>query len=78
MLETDITYSYDTRGYMMYYKGNPIGGAGIAKSAKGCRANLKLFREQAAATKRELLLGRGSKYMLDEIAEIDRKIKGEI
>lgn len=71
--ETDITYSYDTRGYMMYYKGEPIGGAGILKSAKGCRANLKLFREQAAATKRELLSGRGSKYMLDEIAKIDKK-----
>ena len=71
--EKDITYSYDTRGYMMYYKGEPIGGAGILKSAKGCRANLNLFKEQAAATKRQLLSGRGDKYMLDEIAKIDKE-----
>lgn len=71
MNESDISYSYDTRGYMMYYKGQPIGGAGILKSAKGCRSNLKLFREQAAAEKRNLLAGRGSPLMMKYIREID-------
>lgn len=70
---TDIHYEYDTRGYMLYYKDKPIGGAGIAKSAKGCRANLKLFRESAEAEKRALLNGRGSAYMLAAIKEIDEK-----
>lgn len=27
----DISYSYNTKGYMFYYKGKPIGGAGMGK-----------------------------------------------
>lgn len=52
MNANDLSYSYDTKGYMMYYKGKPIGGAGIDKYAKGCKANLKLFKEQAELTKK--------------------------
>lgn len=69
----DIHYEYNTRGYMMYYKGQPIGGGGIDKHAKGCRSNLKLFREYAESTKRSLVAGIGSKYMMDEIAAIDMR-----
>lgn len=68
----DIHYSYDTRGYMMYYKGQPIGGAGIDKYAKGSRGNLRLFRESAEVTKRELVRGGGSQYMKDCILKIDQ------
>lgn len=73
MKESDISYSYNTRGYMMYYKGEPIGGAGIDKSAKGCRSNLKLFKEGAEVTKRWLLKGIGDKFMLDAIKAIDER-----
>lgn len=69
----DIYYSYDTRGYMMYYKDKPIGGAGIGKEAKGCRANLKLFKEQAEIEKRRILSGLISKYMLEQIQKIDKE-----
>ena len=55
----DISYTYNTRGYMMYYKGQPIGGAGIDKTARGCRSNLKLFKHSADVTKRDLVAGRG-------------------
>ena len=72
MNANDIHYTYNTRGYMMYYKDQPIGGAGIDKYAKGCRSNLSLFKEAAAATKRDLLAGRGSKYMMDCIREIEQ------
>lgn len=68
----DIHYTYSTRGYMMYYKDQPIGGAGIDKYAKGCRSNLKLFKESAEATKRGLVAGRGDTYMKACIMEIDR------
>ena len=69
----DIHYSYDTRGYMMYYKGKPIGGAGLAKGVSGCRANLKLFKEQADLEKRRIVNGFISKYMLEAIQKIDEE-----
>ena len=69
----DIHYSYNTRGYMMYYKDKPIGGAGISKEAKGCRANLKLFREQAEIEKRRIVNGIINRYMLKEIQKIDEE-----
>lgn len=73
MKDTDISYSYNTRGYMMYYKGKPIGGAGISKTAKGCRSNLKLFKDAAEATKRQLLRGTGDSYMKAQIKAIDER-----
>ena len=73
----DISYSYDTRGYMMYYKGQPIGGGGIANDAKGCRSNLSLFRHYGEVTKKELVRGGGSQYMKDCILKIDQAERGE-
>lgn len=76
----DIHYSYDTRGYMLYYKGKPIGGAGISKEAKGCRANLKLFRNGAEFDKNSILRcsegGRGSnnRYIV-EIERIENELR---
>lgn len=71
----DISYSYNTKGYMLYYKGKPIGGAGIDKNVKGCRSNLRLFKEQAEFDKRAIINGYANRY-LDVIADIDKeKIK---
>lgn len=67
-----IHYEYDTRGYMLYYKSKPIGGVGIAKSAKGCKQNLKLFREQAELAKRSIINGYGEKRYIDEIDRIEK------
>lgn len=69
----DIHYEYNTRGYMMYYKGKPIGGAGISREAKGCRSNLKLFRDYAESTKRAMLSGHIDEYMKKQIEKIDRE-----
>ena len=71
--EKDISYSYNTKGYMLYYKNKPIGGAGIDKHAKGCRSNLKLFREQAEHDKRAILNGYGQKRYLECIDEIEEE-----
>ena len=68
----DITYTYDTRGYMMYYKGQPIGGAGIDRTARAHRSNLSIFKRSAEATKRELVAGLGGEYMKSCILAIDR------
>lgn len=70
---SDIHYSYNTRGYMMYYKDKPIGGAGLGNGVRGCRANLKLFKEQAEVEKRRILNGFISEYMLKEIQKIDEE-----
>lgn len=68
----DISYTYDARGYMMYYKGQPIGGAGIDRTARPSRANIKLFKRSAEVTKRELVAGLGGEYMTACILAIDR------
>ena len=67
----DIHYEYNSRGYMMFYKGNPIGGAGISKEAKGHRSNVKLFREYAQSTKGRICAGYIDRFMLEEIERID-------
>ena len=69
--EKDLHYEYSSRGYMLYYKGEPIGGAGISKRARGHRGNVNMFRDLAKAEKQAILSGRGSKYMLANIKEID-------
>lgn len=68
----DLHYEYNSRGYMLYYKDCPIGGAGISKSARSCKGNLKLFEQAAKAEKQAILHGRGQKYMLDEIEKITK------
>ena len=72
--ESDIHYEYNTRGYMMYYKGKPIGGAGISKEAKGCRSDLKLFRDIVESTKRKILAGHIDAHMRDVIRKIDEEL----
>lgn len=69
----DITFTYNTKGYMLYYKGHCIGGAGIDKHAKGCRSNLKLFRECAEQDKRKIVTGHGSRYYLYEIEKYQKQ-----
>lgn len=69
----DVHYEYNTKGYMLYYKNQPIGGAGIDKFAKGCRSNLKLFRDSAELEKRAILNGRGRPDMIKEIQAINER-----
>ena len=66
----DLHYEYDSRGYMIYYKNKPIGGAGISKNAKSHPSNIKLNKNSAEATLQGILHGRIDRYMLDEILTI--------
>lgn len=68
-----LHYEYNTRGYMMYYRGKPIGGAGVDRLAKVSRSNLKLFRDYAESTKRRMLAGYIDKFMREQIEKIDRE-----
>lgn len=67
----DISYEYSTIGYMMFYKGKPIGGAGIDKNEKGCVSNLKLFKREAELTRLRLCQGYGDQFMYEQIKKIE-------
>lgn len=68
-----ITYSYTSRGYTMYYKGLPIGGAGTITEKKPYWTNISVYKKLAEVEKQRLLNGTGSKLMYDAIHEIDNK-----
>lgn len=77
MNPNDITYTYSTRGYMLYYKGKPIGGVGILPEAKGCRSNVKLYRDYAENEKRKILSGFVNEMFSSAMKKIDEEIKRE-
>ncbi len=68
-----LTYTYSSKGYMLYYKDIPIGGAGTDTEKKPHRSNVRLYKELAEIDKQRLLNGIGSKLMYDAIREIDNK-----
>ena len=67
-----ITYTCTRKGYMLYYKGISIGGAGT-DNEKARWSNVQLYKEQAEIEKQRLLNGIGIKDMLDAIREINSK-----
>ena len=66
----DITYTYNKKGYTLYYKGKPVGGAGVDKYAKGCPSNVWLFQESAKLEKQAILNGRGLRTIMQAIQTI--------
>lgn len=61
---------------MVQYKGRNIGGSGILKSARGSRgraaySQMREYTRIAECTIQSLLNGRGSKFMIENIAKID-------
>jgi len=75
MKADDFDYEANSRGYMIKYKGENVGGASIMGPYKG---RGKAIYDQisdnvscAKSTIRSLLEGRGCKYMIDRIKEID-------
>jgi hypothetical protein len=56
---------------MLYYRGKPIGGAGIGNGASGSRAKLKLFKNLAEQDKQAIIAGCGANRYLMEIDKID-------
>ena len=68
-----ITYTCTRQGYMLYYKGIAIGGAGTDTEKTPRWTNVKLYKEQAEIEKQRLLGGIGRPSMYDAIREIDNK-----
>jgi len=70
--KSDITYTYDSFGYMLHYKGVNIGGAGTLGREKRVTSNLKFYKDQAEVEKRNILQGRLGRFR-KIIKEIDEK-----
>jgi hypothetical protein len=72
-----MTYTADANGYMIFYDGKPIGGAGVKLPRekplhwKHARQNVIDNGESARLDIRELQAGRGQKRFRDAIAAID-------
>lgn len=74
MNKSELTYSYGTRGYTVFYKGKPIYGVGIHSSANGCKANLRLFKQQAEMEINKILNNCINPFMQQLILKIDMEV----
>ncbi len=74
MKRKDFSYTYNSRGYMIAYKGHNIGGVGIIGAGprgRGATAQAKEYAKHAEDEIKSLLQGAGWLYLRDKIAEID-------
>ena len=74
----DFNFTYNHRGYMIQYKNQNIGGAGIHKNAKGSRgraaaSDREYYKEDAERTIQNLISGKGRQYIRENIEKIDIK-----
>jgi hypothetical protein len=69
----DFTYEANANGYMLFYKGKPIGGAGVKLPRenplhwKHARRNVQEFTGNAGSEIELILEGRGQKRFIDAI-----------
>ena len=71
----DLTFTYSASGYMLFFKGNPIGGAAMSgkfKNGQHRRANALLFHENAISEMKNLLSGHGQSRFLEAIKALAR------
>lgn len=69
-----LSFTYDPTGYMLTYKGKPIGGAGTKAPSthwRHRRADLKMYREAAQRELSHLAAGRGQARFLKAIDIIE-------
>lgn len=75
----DLTYKADGSGYMIFYKGKAIGGAGILKSAKLtphiASLNAKMFGEDAERDICQILSD--NEYLATRYTEKIKEIESE-
>lgn len=74
----DFSYTYDYFGYMIQYKNQNIGGAGVIERSKKLKSNLKLYKEEAESTISDILQGRIDSHMLEVIKRIDDPVSATI
>lgn len=78
MKKEDFTIRADKGGYMIYYKGKPIGGASTLNNGKSIRGRAATKQSQdyldsASRAIDSLLSGGGHPFMVQNIKEIDKK-----
>lgn len=71
--DADITYKYNAQGYTIYYKGEPILGAGLSKRKRATRSQLSFFKECAEHEKQCILGGNVGEYTRELMRAIDRE-----
>ena len=74
---TQLSFTYNSHGYMLTYKEKPIGGAGVSPSGKRrngamVKADLLIYRESAQQCIKDIKDGRGQKRFLTQIINIDK------
>lgn len=79
----DFSSEVTASGFMLKYKGKPIGGSAVASRmsprvpparGRAKSANRRLFIEQAERAIDAILAGNGEQRFLDEMATIDREL----
>ncbi len=79
-----LSYTANCNGYMLTYRGKPLGGAGVMLPRekplhwRHARANVKEFGEQARMSIEELKTGRGESRFLAVIAKIEDETAREV
>lgn len=73
----DFKAEINHKGYMIFYKGNPIGGAGTLPSSKPKhwrhkRADVKMYTEQSDREIEQLVQGNGQQRFVDVINKINK------
>jgi hypothetical protein len=76
----NFSYTYTDRGYMLQYKGQNIGGAGVKPDVPRARGRMvQLLRaenqQQAELAIRDMLEGRGLPYRIKAIEKIEMEGK---
>ena len=75
-LREDFTYEYSRRGYMIFYKGQSIGGGGILNTAKGPTGRqvvpqLLEYKKYAETAIQNILVGNPGRIYREAIEKID-------
>lgn len=78
MKRQDFTFVVDRYGYMLYYKGMPLGGASTLDKNrkmhwKHARANIKMYSETSEREINLILQGAGQSRFIEAINKIDKK-----
>jgi hypothetical protein len=80
LFNKDFTYSYNTDGYMIQYKGHDIGGASVMLPRskplhwQHAKKNRIQFKENAEREIKHLINGYGQSRFITAIQRIDNKV----
>lgn len=82
-LRKDFTYEYSRRGYMLFYKGQSIGGGSILHSARGpvllhIASQMAENKKHAETAIQNILVGNPGRIFKEAIERIDSTKKAGV